>query len=411
MEHRLEADEGFRTLRPEDRRLAQELVFGVLRRQGTLDWLIQRRTGGRRQHPDIRRLLHLGLYQIFYLDRIPPHAAVHETVQLARGMGLSPQTGFLNAVLRETLRELPAIRESLVALRETDPATAFSHPAWLLDQWRKRLTPEELVTLMDQNNLPPSPYARVNSLRTDAAALRQHWATEGVVAEERTFPWATGETLFELKSHPSLATLPSFQRGDFYIQDPSTVMAVTLLDPQPGESVLDTCAAPGGKTTLIAARLGNRGTVRAEDTSAGRRALLTENVVRLGATCVTVSAPPGVEAGAGSSEIFDRVLVDAPCSNTGVLRRRVELRWRLKPETLGELHEAQGHILRAGSRRVRPGGILVYSTCSLEPEENAEVVAEFTRAEPGFVLESTREVLPWRDGVDGAYAARLRRLG
>lgn len=411
LEHRLEADPGFRALGPADRRLAQELVFGVLRRQSTLDWLVARRTDGRRQRPDIRRLLHLGLYQIVFLDRIPDHAAVHETVELARRIGLGSQSGFVNAVLRGTLRDLPGTRQALAQLPLTDLATASSHPAWLIARWQSRLDPADLVRMLELNNTPPPTYARVNTLCTDAATLQQAWLTEGVVAEVRPFPWAEWATVLELKEHPSLAGLGSFQRGDFYVQDPSTLLPVNLLDPQPGETILDACAAPGGKTSLIAARMNNQGQVRAEDSHAERRRLLTENVARLGATCVTVGPAPGLESREPVAGAFDRVLVDVPCSNTGVLRRRVEARWRLQPESLIRIRDDQRQILQGASQRVRPGGVLVYSTCSLEPEENALAVEEFLQSNPGFTVDTTQEALPWRDEVDGAYAARLRREG
>jgi len=411
LEHRLEADADFRALPPDDRRLAQELVFGILRRRATLDWLVQRRTDGRRQRPEIRILLHLGLYQLLYLDRIPTHAAVHETVELARAGGLSAQTGFLNAVLRGTVRDLPATRQALADLAATDPATATSHPAWLVDRWRESLTPPDLARLLELNNLPPPTFARINRLRTDAAALARVWEAEGVRATAREFSWSGPEQLFELQEHPSLASLGSFQRGEFYVQDPSTLLAVTLLDPQPGESILDACAAPGGKTTLIASRLQNRGRIQAEDVSLDRLRLVEENVARLGVTCVVVKAVSANPDPAGEAEtaLFDRILIDAPCSNTGVFRRRVEARWRLQPDVLERLRREQAEILHAVSRRVRPGGVLVYSTCSLEREENAAQVSEFLSRESAFEWESSQGVLPWRDGVDGAFAARLRR--
>lgn len=410
VEHRLEADAGFRALSREDRGLAQELVLGVVRRRPTLDWLLARRTEGRRQRPEVRTVLHVGLYQLLFLDRIPPHAAVHETVELARSVGLSAQTGFVNAVLRGLLREIDGVRQALEDLRSTDLATATAHPAWLVDRWRERLGSADLVRLLDLDNRPPGTFARVNRARIQPAALLAAWAAEGVTALPRSFPWQGPEVVFELREHPPLAGLGSFQRGEFYVQDPSTLLAVTLLDPRPGEAILDACAAPGGKTALLAARVAPEGRVLAEDLHPDRLALLSGNIVRLGLTGVTVavaSQDPEVVGEGG----FDRVLVDAPCSNTGVLRRRVEARWRLQPASLAGLQEAQRRILSRAARRVRPGGVLVYSTCSLEPEENAGQVDAFLRDEPGFRLEDRQEVLPWRDEVDGAFAARLRRTG
>jgi len=201
--------------------------------------------------------------------------------------------------------------------------------------------------------------------------------------------------------------LPSFKDGWFYVQDPSTLLAVRELGAKPGESVLDLCAAPGGKTAFIAELMENRGRITAQDREPDRLELIRENCARLGVTCVEASiAPMGIIA--KPSKRFDRVLVDAPCSNTGVMRRRVDLRWRIRPEEIERLSTAQLELLRQAAPRVKPGGILVYSTCSLEPEENGAVVKQFLAEHPDFTLEQERELTPFADGVDGAYVARLR---
>ena len=203
--------------------------------------------------------------------------------------------------------------------------------------------------------------------------------------------------------------LRSFQQGLFYIQDPSTLLAVAELDPQPGESVLDLCAAPGGKTTYIAQRMQNRGRITAQDSQPERLELIRENCARLGVTCVEASVAPGGVL-ANPAKKFDRILVDAPCSNTGVMRRRIDLRWRIQPEEIERLRTEQLAILTQAAPRLKPGGTLVYSTCSLEPEENTEVVKQFIAAHPQFKLEQERELLPFADAVDGAYVARMRTV-
>jgi 16S rRNA (cytosine967-C5)-methyltransferase len=187
------------------------------------------------------------------------------------------------------------------------------------------------------------------------------------------------------------------------VQDPSTLLAVEQLGPQPGETILDWCAAPGGKTTFIAQLMQNRGRVVAQDNQPDRLKLLQENCDRLGALCVEVS--PALPA----SGEFDRVLIDAPCSNTGVMRRRVDLRWRLQPSEIQRLRDAQAALLAQAAPRVKAGGTLVYSTCSLEPEENEDVTGQFLKEHPGSELESQRQLLSFVEGVDGAYVARLRR--
>ena len=210
--------------------------------------------------------------------------------------------------------------------------------------------------------------------------------------------------MFQLDSHPPLAELRSFKDGWFYIQDPSTLLAVQLLDPQPGQSILDLCAAPGGKTTFIAQLMRNEGEIVACDISEERLKLVQENCRRLGATCVE---PILFSALDSRPSTFDKILVDAPCSNTGVMRRRVDLRWRISPEEILRLQQTQLDLLKLAATKLKPGGTLIYSTCSLEPEENSEVVKEFLRGHKNLRLESERELLPFADNVDGAFVARL----
>jgi 16S rRNA (cytosine967-C5)-methyltransferase len=390
-----------------DRGLCQELVYGIARWQLTLDWLIARKTEGRTQKDELRLLLQLGLYQMFWLDRIPNHAAVHETVELAKQLGLGPQSGFLNAVLRTYTRERVETEKLLSDLKISQPALGYSHPDWLYQRWLARWDAEKTAQLMQLNNTPPPTFARINLLKTDAAKLTAQWEAERVKFVARSWDW-TGESLvFQLDSHPPLAELRSFKDGWFYVQDPSTLLAVQALDPKPGESVLDLCAAPGGKTTFIAQRMQNRGRITAQDAQVDRLDLIRENCARLGVTCVEASvAPTGIIA--NPAKKFDRILVDAPCSNTGVMRRRVDLRWRIRVEELERLRTAQLDLLRQAAPRLKPSGTLVYSTCSLEPEENGELIKQFLAEHPKFAFETERELLPFTDGVDGAYVAKLK---
>jgi len=384
---------------PPDRALCQELVYGMVRWQSTLDWLIARKTSGRDQNASLRVLLHLGLYQLFWLQRIPDHAAVHETVELAKRLGFGPRAGFLNAILRGYIREREQTKESLEALKKTDPAAGYSHPGWLVERWQARWGIAQTAQLLAWNNRPPPMFARLNELKTDAARLAARWQEEGVEFAEREWDWTGPRLVFELRSHPPLAALGSFQDGWFYVQDPGTLLAVRQLDPQPGETILDLCAAPGGKTCHIAQRMGNRGRIAARDNQPERLKLLEENCRRLGATCVEISAAPGA---------FDRILIDAPCSNTGVMRRRVDLRWRIQPPEIARLSKAQAALLSQAASELKPGGTLVYSTCSLEKEENEQVVRRFLENHPGFKLENERQLLPFLDAVDGAFVANLR---
>jgi 16S rRNA (cytosine967-C5)-methyltransferase len=438
------------SLSPADRGLCQEITYGVVRWQATLDWLIARKTNGREQKPALQNLLRLGLYQIFWLDRIPDHAAVHETVELAKQNGFGAQAGFVNAVLRGYLREQDETQKLLAGLKISQPALGWSHPEWLVARWQKRWGIEKTASLLEWNNTPPKTFARVNKLKfggtdgarlwsktqpqhagqtgdagnvqtaaagaahtaaphkmADAGDLLARWREEGVEYDFVRGDWLEENLVFELKSHPPLNSLASFRDGWFYIQDPGTLLAVCQLGPQPGETILDFCAAPGGKTTFIAQLMNDQGRIVAQDVSEERLKWIQENCARLGVTCVETILPSTLNA--QRSTRFDRVLVDAPCSNTGVMRRRVDLRWRIQPGEIGRLRTAQLDLLKQAVTQVKPGGILVYSTCSLEPEENGEVVKQFLSEHANFKLESERKLLPIVDGVDGAYVARMKK--
>jgi 16S rRNA (cytosine967-C5)-methyltransferase len=388
-----------------DRGLCQEIVYGVVRWQAALDWLISRKTNGREQKPALQNLLRLGLYQIFWLDRIPDHAAVHETVELARQSGFGPQAGFVNAVLRGYLREAGEIKKLLAELKKINPATGWSHPEWLVEKWQKRFGDERTQLLLKWNNTPPKTYARVNTLKTDAGKLIEKWREENIEYDFVRREQLEENLVFELKSHPPLNSIASFRDGWFYIQDPSTLLAACTLGAQPGETIMDLCAAPGGKTTFIAQLMRNEGKIVACDISEDRLKLVRENCQRLGVTCVETILNSQF---AVHNSQFDRILVDAPCSNTGVMRRRVDLRWRISPEEILRLQQTQLDLLKLAAKKLKSGGVLIYSTCSLEPEENSEVVKEFLRGHKNYKLESERELLPFADNVDGAYVAQLK---
>ncbi len=390
---------------PQDRGLVQELVYGAVRWQGALDWLIDQKTGGRPQKPVLRVILRLGLYQLFWLDRVPDHAAVHESVELARRFGCGPQSGFINAVLRGYVRTKDTTRHQLETLKATQPAIGFSHPAWLVDRWQSQFGGDNLARLLEWNNQPPLTHARLNPLKGDARSLTERWTAEGVSFHAVETDWTGAETVWRLTSHPNLTELASFQEGLFYIQDPSTLLAVHTLDPQTGETILDLCAAPGGKTTAIAARMNNQGRIVAVDSDPDRLKRLALNCARLGVECVEAHPADAFRAKPAS---FDRILIDAPCSNTGVMRRRVDLRWRIRPEEINRLAGDQSALLTQSLPLLKPGGTLVYSTCSLEPEENRDQIQKLMAAHPDLRLEHERQLHPVQDAVDGAYVALLR---
>lgn len=385
------------TLSPADRGLLVELFYGVIRWRSLLDWVIAERCKEKAPQGELANLVRLGVYQILLLDRVPDHAAVNETVNLATG----PKRSFANAVLRRVAREKSQIQLAWKKLEQTDPATAFSHPKFLVERWRKQFGADRAIALLKWNNDPPAVYARVNELRTTSDELRAALRNEGVTVRE----CPAHPLSFEIESPVPFEKLAAFQAGHFYIQDPSTLLAVDMLDPQPGETVLDACAAPGGKTTYIGQKMRNQGNVIASDTSESRLKLVEENGNRLGVSIVRTQP----SALSPQHLFFDRILIDAPCSNTGVLRRRADLRWRIQASEIARLSKLQLSILTQSAPLLKPGGRLVYSTCSLEPEENENTVQGFLAAHPDFHLMESRQLIPPDSHTDGAFVAVLTR--
>ena len=373
---------------PLDRAFFMETFFGVLRNLSRLDFLIAQLREGK-VDPETRAILRLGLYQIFQM-RTAAHAAVNETVSLA-----GRSRGLVNAILRRALREQEALEAALV---KAGPAIAMSHPEFLLERWDKAFGAEATRQLCAWNNEPAEVHVRANELRISTADLLR--SAEG--AEPSAF-------------HPlaiKVRQIPAdwIAKGLCYVQDPSTLVACDLLAPQPGEMVLDACAAPGGKTTYLAQLMRNEGRIMACDLYASRVARLRENVNRLGATVVKAIQHDCMQAGPPLEPAsFDRILVDAPCSNTGVLRRRVDVRWRLTEEDFLRMPAQQLALLKRTATLLKPGGTLVYSTCSLEAEENDQVVSQAVAAVPGLRFLESRRTLPFVDKVDGAFAAKFTR--
>jgi 16S rRNA (cytosine967-C5)-methyltransferase len=378
-------------LQPSDRGLLTELFYGVLRHLRQLDFLIaQLREGALDERT--RNLLRAGLYQIFHL-RVPAHAAVNETVSMA-----GPTRGLVNAVLRRALREQEDLSQRLasqpLAVRE-------SHPDFLVDRWTAQFGAESAEALCRLNNTPSENFFRVNLLKTSLEKLLE--------LQPDAFVQDAARSVLKLRRIPA----EWLESGWGYVQDPSTLLAPDLLDPQPGERVLDACAAPGGKSTYMAQKMGGRGRVMACDLYDSRIRRLKENVARLGTISVRVHLLDFLlvpEAGSPLLEApFDRILLDVPCSNTGVIRRRVDVRWRLTEEDFLRMPVQQFALVRRAVPLLKPGGVLVYSTCSLEHEENTAVVEQIARELPELALEEVRTSLPFRDAVDGSFAARFRK--
>ena len=375
-------------LEPRDRGFVTECFYGVLRNLSSLDFLIAKLRDGELD-VETRQVLRLGLYQLWHM-RVPVHAVVNETVALSRRAG-----GLINALLRRAMREKDALSAALDAAPED---VRLSQPAFLLEKWSAAHGSESATALALWNQRPAEVFVRVNTLKTSVEALRK----ENPDAEPHPF-------------HPLILRVPKIPRewidtGLCYVQDPSTLAAPDLLAPQPGELVLDACAAPGGKTTYLAAHMRNEGRIIACDLWESRVTRLRQNLTRMGVTNTHALALDTMKE---SPELptagFDRILIDAPCSNTGVIRRRVDVRWRLTDEDFLRMPAQQLALIRRCATLLKPGGTLVYSTCSLEPEENENVCDTALTQIPGLVLEEKRHIRPWVDGVDGAFCAKFQR--
>jgi len=381
------------SLGPSDRAFVLELFYGVLRNLSLLDfWIAKLRSEP--INPGARDILRLGLYQVLLIETAA-HAAVFETVELARP-GLR---SLINAILRRALRE----KDALTKAADNQPRPIrFSTPEFLIERWSRQFDAAEVVRLCQWNNRAAPVYARINQLKTTVPEFLLHYPGSALLPETHNF-----------------ATLPepgaALRAGDCYIQDPSTALACEMLRPVPGETVLDACAAPGGKAAYLAEIMQNQGILVAADQDESRLRRLRDNFVRLGITNARTlgcdwSHEKSIRAAALGVYSFDKILLDAPCTNTGVMRRRVDVRWRLRPDDFVRMQRLQLTILQGLVPLLKPGGSLVYSTCSLEEEENEQVIEAFLREKRDFCLTKSEKRLPFRDSIDGAFVARFERM-
>lgn len=371
-------------LSPADRHLVQALVFGVLRNRTWLDHVIDSLRQGRLDL-EMRLILQIGLCQLFLLG-MADHAAVYETVNLAP----SRLRGLVNAVLRNALRREKAILEE----RERLPLPVlYSTPKWLAERWSRQFGAETARALLHWNNTTPRLYVRANPL------VPMNGVPASLAPLDRAPGWFSVEGSLPLEE---------IKAGSLYVADPSTRYAIDLLTPCPGEEILDACAAPGGKSAAIIAATGGKAHLTATDLHEHRLPTLKENLDRQGSSSVrTAQADWSLPCPPEWERHFDAVLLDVPCSNTGVIQRRVDVRWRLTPQEIRRLASLQKSILENASRAVKPGGRLVYSTCSIDAEEDGLVVREFLQTHPEWTLKEEKLILPHQEKSDGAYTALL----
>ena len=420
----LERNIGKFALSPADRRLATELIYGTVRRQRTLDALIDQ-LGKRRaeqQPADLRRILHIGFYQLRYLDHVPPHAVVDTTVQLAKQAHLGKLSGVVNGMLRQYLRlreggdplQLP--NDKLQAL-----GVLHSYPDWIIQAWQQLLPTPDVAKLCEWFNQVPKIDLRVNRLRATVdhviTALTEHGLTvmpHGNSPDAIRIVGPTG----------NVRQLPGYDEGWWMVQDASAQLVGYLVNPQPGETIIDACAAPGGKTAHIAELMGDSGRVLGCDRTSSRLNKIRQNVKRLQLNSIETVLGDSREHPEFKG-IADRVLLDVPCSGLGTLHRHADARWRQNPEAIAGLTKLQRELLEAAVDWVKPGGVLVYSTCTLHPDENQNLIQAFLADHPDWQIHPPSEkspvapfiteqgwttVWPHQQDMDGFFMVRLQRV-
>lgn len=412
-----------------DAALATELVYGTIQRLNTIDGVLARKVqrGLAKLKPWVRNLLRMTVYQLRYLDRVPPHAAVNEAVAIAKRRGQQAMGGFVNGVLRAIMREPELWTAPPADGAVSRIAWEHSHPEWLVARWIAAYGEAETAAMCAANNRPPHGSARVNRLRGTREALLAEMRADGYRAEASALS-ADG---IVAAGAGNLAHSAWYRDGRLSVQDESSMLVVEALRPEPGMRVLDCCAAPGGKSTHIAERMGDMGEVMANDVHAHKVALIEEQAVRLGLTSLRVMNVDAAELGqALPPASFDAVLLDAPCTGFGVIRRKPDIKWAKREEDVAAIAALQERLLTEAARMVRPGGRLVYSTCTVEPEENGDAVRRFLERTPGWALDASwtsalphdaldaalrrspagmLQVLPQDAGSDGFFIACLQR--
>lgn len=413
-----------------DRRLATEIVYGTIKNQLKLDWIIGqlvKKAGKLEAGP--RLLLRMAFYQLIFLDRIPPSAVTNETVKIAKKNFHQGIAGLINGVLRSYLREPQKVTWPD---EEKDPLTylevTYSHPRWMLERWLGRYGFENTRKICSFNNLPADLWIRTNTLQIGRKELEARLVLEGCSVEEST---RVPEGLL-LKDCPPLGKLESFLKGLFTVQDESSMLVAHIVSPEEGLAVLDVCAGPGGKTTHLAQLMNNKGEILACDVHQHRLKLIEENAERLGIDIIRTLLQDALDIDPRKFKKYSLILVDAPCSGLGVLRRRPDSRWRKSLEDIKALALIQSRIMEKAVKVLAPGGRLIYSTCTMEPEENQELIFSVLKNNPDLrLLDLTkflpycpdnaaeteelqagyRQYLPFKDHMEGFFIAGIEKVG
>jgi 16S rRNA (cytosine967-C5)-methyltransferase len=407
-------------LQSNDKALLFEIVHGVIRYLGRIDWILNGFYKGQFSKciPNIKNAMRVALYQILYLDRIPDYAAVNEAVDFVKKLQGKKPADLTNAVLRNIIRNKNGIRYPDTKENKIAYFTAYySHPSWMVKRWVARYGEEFTEELLKANNKKPSLHLRVNRLKTNTSELQK-------LLNEVQLKYNNGkylDTFIRLQNLTNITDWKYFSAGYFSVQDESTGLPCYLLDPKPGMRVLDLCAAPGGKTALLADLMENSGELTAIDKYESRIKLLKNNLDRLGVTNASLLEADSLEFEEG---LYDRVLVDVPCSGLGTLTKKPDIKWKRDIGDFRKLNDIQYNLLVSGSKRVDKGGFIVYSTCTIEPEENYAIVEKFLQNNSGFELvpagdffdekltdsNGCLQTFPNIHDLDGAFAAKLKRI-
>lgn len=372
-----------------ERNQANEYVQGILRRRSYLDFLIGEFSSVPVDELEFmfKNILRLGMYDLLFMDGTPDHAAINEPVEIAKTKISSRSGDMANAILRRVQREMAQLPKPAMKDRTKLVAVTFSHPEWMVERYVARFGEREAFQLMQANNRRPDYFLRVNELRTKPENFKLRLEKSGVEFEESE--WLPG--YFKVHSVIEARTKGWFDKGLCQVQDIAAGFAPTILDPQPGETVYDLCAAPGTKTIVLSGMMQNEGTILSVDISAKRIAKIAENCEKYGADNVKIQRADIIEE---RFKLVDAVLLDAPCTGTGVLSKRADLRWKRTAEELDEIVKKQAELLDAAANMVSKGGRLVYSTCSIEPEENMDQIKKFLEEYDNFELQPLDDYLP-----------------
>ncbi|TCO78981.1 16S rRNA (cytosine(967)-C(5))-methyltransferase RsmB [Marinisporobacter balticus] len=404
-----------------DRRLITELVYGVLENKIYLDFMIGKlsKIKMKKIDPKVLNILRMGLYQLIYLDKIPSFAAVNESVKLVKKIDFKA-SGFVNGILRNFIRDRENIKVPTLSENQVmHLCITYSHPKWMVESWLKEFGQDFTIALLKANNETPKLSVRMNTLKTTKKELVEKLIRQGIDVFEDTYV----EEAIHIGNLKNIAEMEIYKEGFFQIQDESSMLVAHVLDPKPGEFVIDVCAAPGGKTTHIAQLMKNKGKILARDIYEHKLKLINDNAKRLGIEIIKTEVFNAKETDENLYGQADKVLVDAPCSGLGIIRRKPELKYNKKPEDTKQLAKLQLDILNNASNYVKKDGILVYSTCTIESQENIDVIKKFINSHEDFEIRDINDYLPINfrgeqkilqlypniHGTDGFFICKLKK--